>query len=131
MSSERGRSRLVTSVLLAVTVGLGLASRTETAAETSPWLHRNAGDALWAVCVYLGLVSVRPTMAARSALISAAAICLAVELSQLSEAGWLEAIRSTRLGRLLIGVGWQTVDLARYSAGLLLAFALDRGTHRS
>lgn len=49
----------------------------------------------------------------------------AVECSQLAQTGWLDAVRRTPAGRLLLGQGFQAADFVAYAAGALLAMALD------
>ncbi len=50
---------------------------------------------------------------------------LAVELSQLYQAPWLDAIRSSLPGRLVLGRGFLWSDLACYAASLALAAVAD------
>jgi hypothetical protein len=52
-------------------------------------------------------------------------IALGVELSQRFHVPWLDAIRSTSLGALLLGQGFLWSDVACYAAGVALAMALD------
>lgn len=120
----RQRERLGTAVLLALTIALGLASR---GGDPVPaLLAAHAGDALWTVAVHLSLALVVPR--ARPAALAAAALGIswAVELSQLCQASWLVELRSRRIGSLLLGTGWQWLDLPRYAVGAALAWALDR-----
>jgi len=47
-------------------------------------------------------------------------------VSQLVQIGWLDALRATRLGGLLLGHGFQTADLVAYAVGTLVALTADR-----
>lgn len=47
------------------------------------------------------------------------------ELSQLSDAGWLVALRQTYLGRLIFGVGFLWSDLVCYAIGVLIAWGIS------
>lgn len=123
MSRPRSVSRLL--LLLAVTIGLGLGSR------RPEWgwpdlVRAHAGDALWTVAVYGSLALVFRRAAPARLFAAALAISLVVELSQLLSFPWLDALRSTLPGRLLLGQGWQWGDLPRYAAGAVLAWAIDR-----
>jgi Protein of unknown function (DUF2809) len=53
-------------------------------------------------------------------------LCFAVEASQLLHAPWLDAVRATPLGHLVLGSGFDPRDLAAYAAGVLLGVVLDR-----
>jgi hypothetical protein len=49
-----------------------------------------------------------------------------VEVSQLLDLQPLNAMRSTTLGRLLLGEGFLWADLPRYAAGAAIATTLDQ-----
>lgn len=104
---------------------LGYSSRSF--AETLPeFVAAHFGDALWASMVYFGIRTVWPTKEIiRPALISFI-FCFGIELSQLYQAEWINGVRSTFLGALVLGSGFLTVDLVRYTAGIALAIAADR-----
>ncbi len=88
-----------------------------------------AGDALYAVLVYLVLVAVVPRWRSRTVGIVAVALCWAVELAQLSGvpadfvAWWPPA-------RYVLGTtfGWR--DLVAYAVGVAVALAVDVSVHR-
>ena len=130
------RSRVRYALLAALTIILGLASRRFAAALPAfiaDW-HRGPqqllllgiGDTLWATLVFLLLALVFPR--ARTLRLAAAALALAfaVECSQLYHAPWLDALRATRLGLLVLGNGFLGSDLVCYTVGVALACALDR-----
>ncbi|MEQ4482858.1 DUF2809 domain-containing protein [Cohnella silvisoli] len=52
--------------------------------------------------------------------------CYCIEFSQLYQADWINGIRRTYVGSLVLGKGFLAVDLVRYSVGILLAFWIDR-----
>jgi len=56
---------------------------------------------------------------------STIAIAFAVEFSQLYHAGWIDAIRATRIGALALGSGFLRSDLICYLVGAALAAAID------
>jgi hypothetical protein len=51
--------------------------------------------------------------------------CFGIEFSQFYQADWINGIRSTVLGSLVLGRGFLAVDLVRYSAGILLSLLID------
>ena len=125
IASRPRRPRPVTALLAVVTIALGLASR-RWAAELPAFVAAYAGDALWAAMIFWLAALVRP--AASTARLAAVAlfICVAVELSQLYHAPWIDGIRATRLGGLILGYDFLASDLACYAAGVALAAAIDR-----
>ncbi len=43
---------------------------------------------------------------------------LCIEVSQLYHASWIDTVRGTRVGGLVLGYGFLWSDLARYAAGV-------------
>lgn len=119
------RSRLRVALLACLTIALGLASRRF--GEFLPsFIARYAGDALWATLIFWCLALLRPRAGARSLAVGALGIAVAVEVTQLYHAPWIDAVRATRLGALVLGHGFLWSDLACYGIGVLLAVAIDR-----
>ena len=84
------------------------------------------GDVLWAMMVYWWLGVLAPASAYGARALMALAVCFAVETSQLLHTPALDAIRSTRVGHLFLGSGFDLRDFAAYTAGVAAAFLLDR-----
>ena len=118
------RSRAACTALLLATVALGLASRRFGAALPEV-LARYGGDVLWAAMVVWLVVLVRPGAATVRAVLAAFGIAVTVELSQLVRVPWLESLRGTRPGALLLGQGFLWSDLACYAIGVTIAGLLD------
>jgi len=123
------RSRLRYAAAVIATIAAGLASRAW-AAHLPWWLAKNAGDALYATMIALGLGLLAPRARLRWIAIAALAWCWAVELLQLVRAPWLDAIRATTPGHLVLGQGFHGFDLVCYAIGVALAIALERGVLR-
>jgi hypothetical protein len=126
--SQRGpaiRSRLRYAAAVAATIAAGLASRA--VARSLPWwLAKNAGDALYATMVFFGIGFLAPQIRTRAAAALALAFCVAIECSQLIHAPWLDAVRDTLPGHLVLGQGFHALDLACYAIGIALGVALER-----
>ena len=82
------------------------------------FLAEYAGDTLWALLLFL-LIS---TLLAGRPVLARAAISLAlaflVEVSQLFHAPWIDSIRQSTLGGLVLGFGFLWTDLVCYTAGI-------------
>lgn len=123
VSSQRRLDRSGLAILTVIL--LGLASR------RFPWLvptflHDYPGDAFWATAAYLGSILIWPGIRIRFAAAAALAISFGVEISQLYHAAWIDAIRDTLFGRLILGSGFDGIDLVAYALGVLLAMIMDR-----
>ena len=79
------------------------------------------GDALWAFMMTWWIAALWPRMAIRHRGLVALAISVAVELSQLVHTPWLDALRRTTPGRLVLGSGFDARDLVAYALGVAAA----------
>jgi Protein of unknown function (DUF2809) len=103
---------------VALVVAAGLGSRSSRASFLPDFVAAYAGDTLWALMVFLGLGFLVPAARTWQLAVVALGIAFAVEFSQLCEAAWLNRIRSTRAGALVLGKGWVATDLLCYAAGV-------------
>lgn len=79
------------------------------------------GDALWAMMIVWWIGVVAPRLPLRTRGLTAFAICVAVELSQRWRTPWLDAIRDTLPGHLVLGSGYDPRDFLAYAAGVVAA----------
>ena len=117
-------SRLVYLSLAFVTMLLGLGSRAS-GIKLPDFFATYAGDTLWALLVFWLIRALKPN----SSLILSALIALcfsyAIEISQFYQAPWINALRSTMIGGLVLGFGFKLSDLACYSVGIFMGYALN------
>src|SRR5262245_4741738 len=121
---EVRRSKGLYCGLLLATVVLGLASRRYPSAFPV-LIARYGGDALWAGMVFWIVALLRPELATVRVALAALAIAVCVEFSQLYHAPWIDALRASRLGALVLGRGFVWSDLVSYAAGVALMTAVD------
>ena len=113
--------RLKLAILAFSTILLGLASR------RYPVFGNYPGDALWATLVGLGWALIFPSANLLKIATLSLGTCLVVEFSQLYHAPWLDQLRSTLPGRLVLGSGFDPFDLVAYTIGTFVALlALKR-----
>lgn len=112
------------AVAVAVTIAAGLGSRA-VAAHLPWWLAKNAGDALYATMVFFALGCAWPAMTTRRAAVIALAFSCAIEASQAYHAPWLDAVRATLPGRLVLGQGFHAFDLVCYAIGVAIGVAIE------
>ena len=113
---ERKRTR--NSILLAAAVILGLFSRSSVAEFLPDFIVTYAGDTLWSLALYLFLGILLPHMSVLRMAALALVLSFGVEVSQLYQADWVNAIRETRVGGLILGFGFKLSDLACYTTGM-------------
>ncbi|WP_364146342.1 DUF2809 domain-containing protein [Paenibacillus sp. LPE1-1-1.1] len=118
----KARAPYLAAMIIAMILGYGSRSY----AEALPaFVAAHFGDALWASMVYFGIRVLWPTKTIVWPALIGIVFCFGIELSQLYQAEWIHGIRSTFLGALVLGSGFVTVDLVRYTAGIALAAAAD------
>jgi hypothetical protein len=107
-------------IAIIIVIALGLLSRK--LAFVPLW----TGDLLWALMVYfmVRVILIRATIK-QVALISLL-LCFAIECSQLYQAPWINQIRQTLPGRLILGQGFLWGDLLAYTVGVGLGALADR-----
>lgn len=113
----------VLAALLVIPLGLS------TRSPAIPWpvfIASHGGDALYALLIYLGARALRPSAPPHHAAAAALGFCFAVETFQLYQAPWLEPIRRSLFGRLVLGSGFVWIDLVRYAGGVLLGLLGER-----
>jgi hypothetical protein len=103
--------------MLIVVIVFGIASRSP-ALPLSRFLTSYVGDATWALAFFLGIGLLLPDLHTRYVGMMALVISFAVELSQLYHAPWIDAIRSSTIGHLALGSGFDAIDLLWYIAGV-------------
>ena len=118
------RSRWRYAGAIAATIALGLASRAW-AGSLPWWLAKNAGDALYATMMVFGIGWLAPRARTSRVAVAAVAVCFAVELSQLYRAPWIDAVRATLPGRLVLGQGFHAFDLVCYVIGVAVGVAVE------
>ena len=119
---ESGRRPWIALVALVV-ISAGLGSRSASAALPE-FLSSYTGDTLWASLVFLLLALAMPGRRAPGLAAIAISIAFAVEFLQLYQAPWLNAIRDTLPGRLVLGQGFLFSDLLCYTLGIALTAIL-------
>ena len=124
-----GRSRFRYAALLLAVILLGLASRAYSPPLPAA-VKEYAGDALWALAVYLAAALLFPRLSAGWVAVAAGLFSLAVELGQLYHAPWIDKIRQMRIGGLVLGHGFLWSDLACYGVGISVGFLSDRSRAR-
>ena len=124
------RQRLRYLLLACVTIAVGMAVHVGPL-PISPRLRDAAGDALWATMMVWWVGVVAPGARSMVRCVLALAVCVAVELSQRYHVAWLDAIRATTLGHLVLGSGFDARDLVAYAVGVGVAAVADRSLLRS
>ncbi len=118
------RQRIKYAVIVLVIIILGISSR-KFSNYLPYFVADNSGDMLWAGMVYFGFRCLFISKPLRFAFAGSLIFSFLIEFSQLYQAVWINNIRHTTLGALVIGKGFLMVDLIRYTVGILLSYFID------
>lgn len=115
--------RLWTAVALVVIVPLGLATK-RYPIEGLAWVQENSGGALYVVFFCLAALLVWPRARIWIIALAVLAATCGVEVLQLWHPPWLEAIRDTTPGALVLGSTFVWADFPFYFIGAALGWGL-------
>ena len=118
------RNRFIYFILMILTVALGLASR-KYGAYLPEFVSKYVGDALWALMVYFGFGFLLNEKPIKIVFIAAIVFSFGIEISQLYQADWINEVRSTTIGALILGRGFLYSDLICYTFGALFGALLE------
>lgn len=123
------RSRLRTAVALLVIVALGLISRHHAMPELCV---AYVGDVLWGSLFFALAALAQPAATARQLWVAATIVTELIEVSQLYQAPWAQAVRATRVGGLLLGHSFSWSDTLCVAVGTTAAALVEwSATRRS
>ncbi|MEH6935614.1 MULTISPECIES: DUF2809 domain-containing protein [Bacillus] len=111
------RNRLLYALFTIVVIILGLSSR-KFAFALPDLLNEYLGDALWALMIFTGFGFLFPKIETRKLAFISLMFCYGIEISQLYHAEWIDSIRATTLGGLVLGYGFLWSDLVAYTIGV-------------
>lgn len=110
---------------IALTIGSGLLLRSRFV-SLPEFAEKYGGDLLWALMVFFGFGLICQRESTFRIGLHALGFAWAVEFSQLYRAEWIDGIRATRIGHLVLGATFNAPDLLAYAAGAALGMALEK-----
>ena len=118
------RNRLIYLLAALAVVVLGLSSR-KYSGVLPDFIVSYAGDTLWALTAFLGVGLLFPEWSTSRVSVTALLFAFAIELSQLLHFPWMDQIRRTKSGGLILGYGFLWSDLLCYVSGVAIGFILE------
>lgn len=124
------KKRIVYFILYLLTIPIGLATRKKPE-WFLPAIAKYGGDILWAACFFFFFrVFFIQKKLWQVALITYVFAVL-IEVSELYHAPWIDNIRRTFLGKMILGFGFLRSDLICYAIGVLLAWFIATFVEKS
>jgi len=118
------RNRLLYAIFTIIVIILGLSSR-KFAFALPELLNDYLGDALWALMIFIGFGFLFPKIETKRLAFISLIFCYGIEMSQLYHAEWIDNIRATTLGGLVLGYGFLWSDLVAYTIGVGVGFLFE------
>lgn len=113
------RNRLLYAGLVLAVIAAGLLWRSDFI-PLPPVVSKYGGDALWALMLFAGFGFLIPRASTSVLSLMALGFAWGIEFSQLYHAPWIDALRATLPGRLILGSTFNWPDLPTYALGVAL-----------
>ena len=127
MIAKRNGFTYLALVIFVMILGLGTRN---ISAQLPNWLNLYLGDALWAFMVFFLFGLIFRTRETRFIAALAFLLSFGIEVSQLYHSQWIDTLRQTRLGGLVLGFGFLWSDLVSYSIGIGMGILFEIATRR-
>ena len=118
------RSKITYFVLIIITIIAGLLSR------HFAIIPLFIGDILWALMVYFIIRFIFIRKPVKLLVTGSLLFCYAIEFSQLYKAPWINDLRQTLFGRLVLGAGFLWSDLLCYTVGVAIGIWIDMSLNK-
>ncbi|MFO1458361.1 MAG: DUF2809 domain-containing protein [Verrucomicrobiota bacterium] len=123
------RNRLLYAGAVVLVLGLGLLWRSKLL-PLPVAITKYGGDALWALMVFLGIGFIRPMSPTLQVGLTALGFAWVIEFLQLYHAPWIDGLRATLPGRLILGSTFNAPDLLAYAVGIGVGMWAERACFR-
>jgi hypothetical protein len=110
------------AILTAIILGIGSRRFSQ---HLPSFVSEHFGDMFWAAMVYFGFRLIWTNRKLSFAVAAGFIFSYMIEFSQLYQTDWINGIRATSLGSLILGKGFLVADLFRYAAGIIIAYFMD------
>jgi hypothetical protein len=118
-------NRLFYLLMIFIVICLGLLSRRMTDYIPDS-IDLFLGDSLWALMVYLFIRMLSRNCSTKKVVLIGIFFCFLIEFSQLYHDDWIDMIRRTTIGGLILGYGFLWSDLVAYLLGIGFGIIIER-----
>ena len=122
-SNSFKRKRLPYLISVLVVIALGIASRKIMGFPY--FVYEYVGDVLWAANLYLLLAFLFPKEKISILAFISITFSVLIEFSQIYHEPWIDSIRNTFIGGLVLGYGFLWSDILCYAIGTFLGIITD------
>lgn len=119
------KPRITFGLLVILTIILGLLSR------HIAGIPLFIGDILWATMIYFGFRFLFISLPLKYIVAASLLFCYAIEFSQLYQAPWINSIRHTVIGALVLGEVFGWGDMLSYTVGVAIGVGVGKLSRRN
>lgn len=119
------RDRLIYFFMIIVVMLMGLSTR-YFSKNLPRWIILYAGDTLWALMIFLIIGFLFKKFSSIKVALFAAIFSVSIEMSQLYSAPWIDGLRKTKIGGLILGYGFLWSDILCYILGIAIGVCLEK-----
>lgn len=118
------RNKHLYLILTMITIILGILSRK--LPNLPDFISTYSGDTLWALMVFFMVALIFNKKSTVFIGVAAMIFSYGIEISQLYHTPWIDAIRGTTLGGLVLGFGFLWSDIICYTVGVAIGIIIDK-----
>lgn len=111
--------------IILTTIIMGLGSR-YFAMYLPKWVNLYFGDFLWAFMIFFIFALIFRKKSTLEIMTLSLVYCYLIEISQIYHSPWIDTIRQTTIGHLILGRGFLWSDLISYTIGILAGVIIDK-----
>lgn len=104
---------------------LGLSTR-HLSIYSPSWINLYLGDTLWALMIFFLFGLIFRTRETKWVSVGALLFSFSIEISQLYHSQWIDLLRKTWIGGLVLGYGFLWSDLVSYTVGIGAGVLIER-----
>lgn len=119
------KNRMVYLLMVFIVMNLGLLSRKFTN-YIPDIINLFLGDSFWSLMIYFMVRVLFKNSSIKKVALISIIVCFSIEFSQLYHAEWIDSIRRTTLGGLVLGYGFLWSDLIAYLLGIICGIIVDK-----
>ncbi|MEA3497140.1 MAG: DUF2809 domain-containing protein [Bacteroidota bacterium] len=124
MSKLKISNRIYYFVIIVLASLLGILSR-KYSAQLPFFIAEYTGDTMWALAVFFVFRLVFNNKKSISIAFYSLIFSVVIEVSQIYKANWVDTIRQTTIGGLILGFGFLWSDIFCYLCGILIALFIE------
>jgi hypothetical protein len=125
MLKNKANTEIASRIIL-ITFSAGFALLTRYSPLMPGFLRTYGGDTFWATAFFFAFSAIFRKIPLWSIGVITAFWALGIEISQLYQAPWINALRATRIGGWILGYGFLWSDLACYGVGIGIGYGLAK-----